>query len=89
MSIRYAATTSSLVLEHAQQVLGTFGGDKERAWPVSFGQNEKRGMDEVEFSKYLLNSIVPLFPHAKDKAGHQVLLKVDSGPGRMNLSLLV
>jgi hypothetical protein len=52
------------VLEHAQQVLGTFGGDEECEWPVSFGQNEKGGMDEVEFSKYLLNSIVPLFPHA-------------------------
>jgi hypothetical protein len=57
------------VLEHAQQVIGKFGGDEERAWPVSFGQNEKGGMDEVEFEKYLLNSIVPLFPHAKDKAG--------------------
>ncbi len=76
------------VLEHAQQVLGTFGGDEEHAWPVLFGQNEKVGMDKVEFSKYLLNCIVPLFPHAKDKAGHPVLLKVDSGPGRMNLLLL-
>jgi hypothetical protein len=42
-------------------------------------------MDEEEFAKYLLNLILPLFPHAKDKAGHQVLLKVDSGPGQMNL----
>ncbi len=45
-------------------------------------------MDKEEFAKYLLNSIVPLFPHAKDKVGHLVLLKVDSGLGRMNLSLL-
>ena len=46
-------------------------------------------MDKEEFTtKYLFNSIVPLFPHAKDKPGHRVLLKVDSGPGRMNLNLL-
>ncbi len=76
------------VAEHVPQVIGKFGGVEECTWPVSFGQNEKGGMDEEEFAKYLLNSIVPLFPHAKDKPGHHVLLKVDSGPGRMNLNLL-
>ncbi len=55
---------------------------------MSFGQNEKGGMDNEEFKKYMLNSIVPLFPHARDKAGHRVLLKVDSGPGRLSLNLL-
>ena len=46
-------------------------------------------MDKEEFTKYFFNSIVPFFPHAKDKPGHHVLLKVDSVPGRMNLNLLV
>ncbi len=55
---------------------------------MSFGQNKKGGMDNVEFEKYMLNSIVPLFPNARDKAGHRVLLKVDSGPGRLSLKLL-
>lgn len=55
-----------------------------------FGQNEKEGMDKEEFAKYLFNSIVPLFPHAKDNPGHRILLKVDLlGPGQMNLNLLV
>jgi hypothetical protein len=76
------------VAEHVPQVPGKFGCAEERTRPVSFGQNEKGGMDEEEFAKYLFNSIVPLFPHAKDKPGHHVLLKVDSGPGRMNLNLL-
>jgi hypothetical protein len=76
------------IIEHALQVLGKFGCDDVCAWPVSFGQNEKGGMDEEKFAKYIFNSIVPLFPHAKDKPGHRVLLKVDSGPGRVNLSLL-
>ena len=76
------------VVEHVPQVLGRFGCEEERAWPVTFGQNEKGGMDDIEFEKYLMNSIVPLFPHAKDKKGHRVLLKVDSGPGQLNLKLL-
>jgi hypothetical protein len=70
------------------RVLGKFGCEEERTWPVSFGQNKKGGMEEEEFAKYLFNSIVPLFPHAKDKPGHHVLLKVDLGSGRMNLNLL-
>ncbi len=68
---------------------GKFGCEEERTWPVSFRQNEKGGMDEEEFAEYLFNSIVPLFSPAKDKPGHCVLLKVDSGPGRMNLNLLL
>ena len=55
---------------------------------MTFGQNEKGRMNEVEFEKYLLNSIVPLYPDAKNMPGHRVLLKVDSGPGRMNIRLL-
>ena len=53
-----------------------------------FGQNKKGGMESEEFAKYLFGSIVILFPHAKDKPGHRVLLKVDLRPGRMNLNLL-
>jgi hypothetical protein len=69
------------------RVVGQFGCEEERSWPVMFGQNEKGGMDEVEFEKYLLNSIVHLYPDAKNMPGHRVLLKVDSGPGRMNIRL--
>ncbi len=76
------------VVEHVPLVLGQFGCKEEHAWPVSFGQNEKGGMDDVEFEKYMLNSIVPLFLNARDKAGHRVLLKVDSGPGQLSLKLL-
>ena len=75
-------------MEFVPHLLGKFGCDEVHACPVSFRHNKKRGMDEKEFAKYLLNFIVPLFPNAKDKPGHRVLLKVDSGPGRMNLKLL-
>jgi hypothetical protein len=45
-------------------------------------------MDNKEFAKYMRGSIIPLFPDAVDQPGRPVLLKVDSGPGRMNLELL-
>ena len=51
--------------------------------------NKQGRMTNVEFEKYLFNSIVPLYPHDKCKFGHWVIIKVDSGPGRMGKSLLV
>ena len=50
--------------------------------------NLKGGMDEREFRSYFLNSIVPLFPEAQDVKGMRVIMKDDSGPGRMELGLL-
>jgi hypothetical protein len=76
------------MVEFMWLVRGQFGCKEERCWPVTFGQNKKRGMDEEEFAAYIMNSIVPLYPNAKDKSGHQVILKVDSGPGRMNMDFL-
>jgi hypothetical protein len=74
--------------EHMPRVRGQFGCDGVRSWPVTFGSNEKGGMDEEEFEKYVMNAIVPLYPNARNRPGHHVMLKVDSGPGRMNLNLL-
>ena len=47
-----------------------------------------RFLDSEEFEKYIMNSIVPLYPHARNQRGKRVMLKVDSGPGRMSLNLL-
>ncbi len=57
--------------------------------PVTVGVNEKGGIDSKEFEKYIKNSIVPLFPHARDEPGKRVILKVDSGPGRCNINLIM
>jgi hypothetical protein len=76
------------VAEHMQQVLGKFGCNEVKTWPITFGTNEKGGMDNEEFTKYMRSSIIPLFPDAVNQPGRWVLLKVDSGPGRMNLELL-
>jgi hypothetical protein len=76
------------VAEYMPLVRGQFGCKEVCLWPVTFGSNEKGGMDNDEFEKYIMNSIVPLYPHARNRPGHRVMLKVDSGLGRMNLDLL-
>jgi hypothetical protein len=50
--------------------------------------NEKGGMNDEEFDKYIDNSIVPLYPDLEDTQGKRVLLKVDSGSGRNGRDLL-
>ncbi len=70
------------------RVQGQFGCTEVRLSPITFGANEKGEMDSEEFEKYVMNSIVPLYPHARNQRGKRVMLKVDSGPGMMNLNLL-
>lgn len=52
------------------------------------GANEKGGMDEAEFFKYLETNVLPLYPNAAPEKGKWVILKCDSGPGRENIELL-
>jgi hypothetical protein len=65
-----------------------FGRKTAKYIGTSVGLNEKGGMDEAEFEKYFRNSILPLFPDALDLPGFRVMVKVDSGPGRLNVNLL-
>ena len=67
---------------------GRFGCEDEREWSCTIRMNEKGGMNDEEFERYINNSIVPLFPDLEDTPGKGILLKVDSGPGRNGLDLL-
>ena len=73
---------------HMRQVRGKFGNKTTNLFPVTIGMNEKGGMDDEEFHKYIMNSIVPLYPDVSNKKGKRVLIKIDSGPGRTNPELL-
>jgi hypothetical protein len=73
---------------HVPRVIGKFGHDHEKDFDVTFGLNTKGGMDDDEFKHYVLNSILPLYPNTRDKPGHRLLLKCDSGPGRLQIELL-
>ncbi len=75
-------------LTHVCNTRSRFGCDEERVWPCTIGLNEKGSMNDEEFDKYINNSIVPLDPDLEDMPGKQVLLKVDSGPGRNRRGLL-
>jgi hypothetical protein len=63
--------------------------DSVQDFPVTFGKNEKGGMNTKEFHEYIENTNMKFYPDACDKPGKRVLLKMDSGPGRDNLELIV
>jgi hypothetical protein len=73
---------------YTKKVIGTFGFPTRRAVPCTFGMNERAGMNAVELDKYMKNAILPLYPDIQDVPGKRVLLKVDSGPGRLNIEML-
>jgi hypothetical protein len=68
---------------------GRFGCKEVREWPATIRLNEKGGMNDDEFDKYINNSIVPLFPDLEDVPRKRMLLKVDSGPGQNGTALLL
>jgi hypothetical protein len=76
-------------LIHTLDTCGRFGCGEERIWSCTIGMNEKGGVADVKFEKYIDNSIVPLYPNLKDTPGKRFLLKVESGPGRNGRELLV
>ena len=77
------------MLTYLPTIVGKFGcGEVREDWPITIGMNAKGGMDDEEFSKYVTNSLIPLYPNAADVPGKRVMLKVDSGPGRLGAELL-
>ncbi len=68
-------------VRYMKKTRGNFGLGKEAKLPVTFGLNEKGGMDKEEFSKYICNSILPLYPNAAPEKGKWVILNCNSGPG--------
>ncbi len=47
--------------------------------------NVEGGMDDQEFEKYVTKLLVHLFPNYEDAPGKRITIKVDSGPGGMNV----
>ena len=50
--------------------------------------NLKGGMDEMEFEKYVMTNIVDLYPDLSNTPRKRVMIKCNSGPGRLNVNLL-
>ena len=50
--------------------------------------NAKGGMDENEFELYLIGGIVLLYPDVEDTKVKLVLIKINSGPSRLNMKMI-
>jgi len=64
-------------LTHILDTRGRFGCEEERSWWCAIGMNEKGGMTDNEFEKYIDNSIVPLNPDLEDMPGKRVKRRVE------------
>ncbi len=69
-------------------VIGKFGAEEEKEWAVTFGYNAKGGMDNEQFKEYFRTNNAPLYPDVEDTLGKRVMVKVDSGPGRLEIEFL-
>lgn len=69
-------------------VEGQFGHDRRKRFLPTVGMNEKGGMNSEALFAYFQANIIPLYPDSNDTPGKRVLIKIDSGPGRMNEEML-
>jgi len=60
------------------RIRGKFGHAHTKTFPVTFGMNEKGGMNSIELQMYVDMAIFPLYPDIADVPGKRVLMKVDS-----------
>jgi len=76
------------MIRYMINVRGTFRYDTKQSFPISIGLNNNGGMDDEEFSEYLKNSSMRLYSDAATVKGRWIVIKVDSGAGRLNSDLL-
>ena len=55
---------------------------------VMIRMNENGGIDDADFQKYLFGSIIVLYPNARSVKGKWAIIKVVSGLGSLNKTLL-
>jgi hypothetical protein len=77
----------SSLLASLRQVKGRFGYAGDRYFDTGIGMNPKGGMDKKSFYKYVTEFVCRLYPDAEDIPGKRVLIKIDSGPGRLHPEL--
>ena len=53
-------------IEHIPDVRGQWDLNQEHVKNVTFGMNEKGGMDKKEFEDYIMLAIVPLYVNARN-----------------------
>ncbi len=77
------------MIRYLLAVKGIFGWGTEQDFPISNGLNSKGGiLDDNDFFEYIQKSIMKIFPDTAPVPGRWVVIKCDSGPGRLNPTLL-
>jgi hypothetical protein len=79
---------SSDFIKDMKLTLGKFGHNELKEFPCTYGMNTKGGMNGKEFSNYMINCYLPLYPDAADLPTKRVCVLVDGGPGRTNTEML-
>jgi hypothetical protein len=67
--------TNVTFLTYQQDTISQFGWDAPMPRACTIGANEKGGMNDIEFAKYLESTIYPLYPDMRDEPGFRVMAK--------------
>ena len=67
------------------RVAAKFGHDEVQCFPPTVTTNEKGGTDARVLAQVLKRYILTLFPDSADEPGKKVLIKIDGGPGRLDV----
>jgi hypothetical protein len=70
------------------RVYAQFGHDSHQSFCSPVTINSKGGMDSRVLHQVLMSYVEPLYPDARDEVGCRVLVKIDGGPGRLDLNSL-
>jgi hypothetical protein len=70
------------------EIEAQYGLSTRRHFLPSFASSPKGGMNKNIFRNWMLTQVLPLWPDLADLPGRRVVLKADSGPGRMATEFL-
>ena len=82
------------LLKHMKHVRGQYGHEPVedpndvKTFPVFISWSKDSSVTDQIFIAYILHLKTFCYPDAKDVPGYRVLMKADSGPGRMNKEFL-
>ena len=70
-------------------IFGKFGNKRAvLLYPIIMA-NEKGGMNNKEFKKYIAELVTLLYTNVANIPGKQVMIKIDGGPGRIQVDMLL
>lgn len=70
---------------HTKDIYGDYGYLEQKAFPCTWGVNEKAGMNDEELDKYFRNALLPLYPDVKINHAKELLSRLIVDPGTQTL----